>query len=690
VTVPARLRWLAAGLLLLLPALALRAVWSARAPAAPIRVQASAADSVGAARVLDGRAAGSDPLGFTPGADRGAAWVELVLRVPLPIRGVVARFVGPDAERAALSLDGRALAPALRTARAVLWLLEAPAAQRVRLDTSARVGRLEPITGAPALVVLEGDAGGADALLEILRGYGAPAIALPAAPAALRALTPETRVVLVPGAHPAALRELLLRHVREGGTLLEPGPGGDLCAPAGGVETQLRNTRVQGPLAREPIHIVAHLAPDTDVTLEALLATPEGMPFLTARKLGRGRCLRLQADLVEVVRRLRQGDPALADRDTNHNGETQPNDLFLGSMQLADFARPHADLFVEALLAALALPYRLHPIPPAARGVLVLTADQDYVPDLGVLAQADDAAAPLTFLLTDGELGGKPDVDFGAHSVALLQRESAEALRQRGHELGIHPNLLGLPRSAHGGALAAQIGRFRARYGHTPRVVRNHHLVWSGFTEMAEREARLGLAMNLDFVAQAFAGQGTLGFLTGSGIPLRFIREDATTVPIFQQGTQLDDHVLLPARFGYQAHDVTQLISASKHLLDRSVEDPPHAIVVNHHPAWWYDTHGAFQRALIEHARARGIAVFGAERWLQQVQSMRAVVLAAEAPGRLHVLTADAPQALLLRGRVQARLNGQAATASSLKLAGIEHTRLALSANTDYLIEWSP
>jgi hypothetical protein len=188
----------------------------------------------------------------------------------------------------------------------------------------------------------------------------------------------------------------------------------------------------------------------------------------------------------------------------------------------------------------------------------------------------------------------------------------------------------------------------------------------------------------------AFAGEGKLGYLNGSGLPLRFIRQDGTVLPISQQGTQLDDHVLLPARFGYEAMDVDELIAVTEELLDRSLTDPPHPITVNHHPVWHYESDGKWQRALLEASRSRAMPVWGADRWLAHQYAMRGTQLARLGPRTLSVVTGGTGVALLLPEKVEVRADGKRLETSEIRVGGRLWARAELPHSKPVLIEWAP
>jgi len=649
-----------------------------------------------ASAVLDSRSGGGIASSWRPLPEDTAPWIEVRSLAPLVVRAVAVRLANGDPSSLRLAFDGgSALAPTEVSARDAIFVLDSErSVARWRLKGAVAVSRIEPLVGRPTVVVLDRDGGG-DALLEILRGYGVPAAWMPALTQTMGDWLPEDAwVALSAESPPPQLIAALLDFVKTGGGLLETSSASPVCAPPSVRVDNVRSARLEGPAFDEPIAYPGALADETPcqrcTDRRVLLEDEAQRPALIFYRVGEGRCLRFLGDLVDGVRRMRQGNPALADRDMNEKGGIQPSDLFVGQIRPADFARPHADLLVESVLAALRLPFRLHPLPANAPGLTIFTADQDYVPEAGVEAQIEDGAPEaLTLLLTDARFGGKPDVDFGAEHPATLSARWASARADDGVELGIHPNLQGIEPSAYAAVLRDQANAFEREYGKRAVTVRNHHLAWQGYTQMAEHQARAAFRMNLDFMALSFLGEGKLGYLNGSGLPLRFIRVDGTVLPIWQQGTQVDDHGLLPPRFGYEAMDVDELIAETQKLMDRSLADPPHPITINHHPVWHYETDGRWQRALLEASRSRAMPIWGAERWLDHQRAMRDTQIARLGPGKLSVTTGGSGVALLLPEKAEVRADGKRLEASEIQIAGRLWARVELPPSKPVVIEWA-
>jgi peptidoglycan/xylan/chitin deacetylase (PgdA/CDA1 family) len=640
------------------------------------------------ALVLDGRRAGALPHAWKP-AGPGPAHLTITWRAPVSLRGVALDWAETPASYELL-LDDTVVPVAPQTSgQHLAWLFAPQAASRLTVRIAGGDGALAeiaPIHDGMRTWLVSRDGSG-DWEAEMLGAYGVPTLGRIAAPGAWYAVLDHARVVLVTNeAWDASGRAILRQFVQRGGTVIELGPRSRIADVASGndavpaAEEPARAGAgayriVEGALAgvRWPVAIAPDGPQPAGLPAEQLaeqlpgqLAEPPADVLVTAargdtraalvtrRRMGAGQVIRWHGDVGEAVRRLRQGDPALADRDVDGVGGIQPADLFAGQQTRADHDLPGADLLGFALLAQIASApgpdVFVAALPGAADSLLVLTADQDFIPADAVRMQSEAAGqAGLTALLTAEEIGAPPDVSYDvAYARAaggMIPRETAAALAGRGHEIGVHPNLWQLEPGAFASAIAAHADAFAANYGKRPALVRNHHLVWEGYTEMARHHAAAGLRMNLDYMALAIPPHGDLGFMSASALPMRFGEASGTVLPIHHQPTLLDDHVLLPAELGYQPYTLASLIARSRAVIDIARRHGL-PVVVNHHPYFWLETGGAWQTALLAHARERGLAVWGAGAWLGFVERRRQTVVLDQGQGRFTV--ASAPGVTLL------------------------------------------
>ena len=567
----------------------------------PRGIEAQASSSAAgqpAALATDGRLRGTVPFAWRPGASGSA---RLTLRFPMPVPLVAVRVIGA----------ARVIAPRPTSSDGEVTGFAGSDASELVVETDgADIAEIEPIlNGAPVLVAAD-----PDWAIELLRAYGVPTVAAVAPGPGLAIALAHSRAILVADAAlPEAAVGALRSAAENGATIVELGPRAGLCSSAAGAAIPAaRERRLTGGI-RWP----TPLTPSPEGSATVRLASADGIPVLVERALGSGRCLTWLGDVLATMAQLRFGDEPAA-RDFG--------DRFSGLLR-ADHDVPSADLLFGYVLAA--MPGALvSPLPDGAASVLVLTADQDYAPDALVAAQvAGLPPGAITVLLTDALVGSAPDVRFPQSPAGLSAPETIRALLDAGQDVGIHPFLGdGDPTDTvreHAAALA-DVTRVR------PRIIRMHHLAWA--PELPHILAAVGLAMDLDFVSLARLPEGDLGYMAGGGVPLRFLDTDGAVLPVLQQPTMLDDHVLLPARFGYRSLDVPALIARSRQILDIATRAAV-PVVVNHHPDWFVRTDGAWQQALVDEAAARGIPLWSAGRWLDFTEARRQVVAAATEGG---------------------------------------------------------
>jgi len=403
-------------------------------------------------------------------------------------------------------------------------------------------------------------------------------------------------------------------------------------------------------------------------------------PLVTRRALGEGTCTRWLGDFAAVMQRLRQGDPARANGRAKGR-DFKPSDLFAGDLEPPDYDIPSADRLGFALAAQImAAPgpdVMLAPLPARARGLVIFTADQDFVPGAGVLAQsAAIGHAGFTVTLTSGAVGAKPDVVFAQGEPGLMAAEDVSVLAELGHDVGVHPNLVGLPASAYGQVLVDHVAAFEEAYGVKPRIVRNHHLIWDGYTEMARLQAAAGLALNLDYVTARNTQGYVPGFMTGSGLMLRLVDDRGQVLPIFQLATQIDDYLFLPGETSSAAPALTVLTAGAIKLIAVSGREQV-PVTLLHHPAWWHESHGAWQTAILSEAERQGALVWSAGQFLAFVEETRRTEL--ERAGQRFDITNIADESvLLLEGAARWKVGGKPVRTQSLTLGGRVYQALPL------------
>jgi hypothetical protein len=109
------------------------------------------------------------------------------------------------------------------------------------------------------------------------------------------------------------------------------------------------------------------------------------------------------------------------------------------------------------------------------------------------------------------------------------------ALRQQGHEFGVHPWVSAKPDLATWRQCVAEIvGLFRNRFGYEPRALRAHSCIFPGWDENPRLLAEHGLRLDTDFVS---GFRFVSGYPNGSALPVKFISREGEVLDCYSQST---------------------------------------------------------------------------------------------------------------------------------------------------------
>jgi len=373
----------------------------------------------------------------------------------------------------------------------------------------------------------------------------------------------------------------------------------------------------------------------------AIVATPFGL----------GRVALFTFDLATSTvffhqgRREQASNGPLADADAD--AMFKPNDLFVNYLDTRLKQIPQADLQQDLLVRLIGwllatrppLP-RLWHFPDAAPAVAFFNGDGDNLTRADmqtVIDTADRFQAPFTTYLM---LDNYPQVEPAWEA----------ELRARGHGFGQHawagpaPSLDEM-RSK----LREEFAAFRARYGHSAHSYRGHNVIWTGWTEMAKYLHENGVRLDVNFLGGRFHRDG---YVTGSGLPVKFMDEEGSVVDVYEQCTLTTDDGMLTDKTYLPAYAIEEAIGVSR----RYLEDAAQRYHTVYHPYFHprstnpdrLHTH-PWLAAMLWYARKMGIPCVQDEAWLNFNDARRLVQLADwhddAATGLLH-FTLHAPQAL--------------------------------------------
>ncbi len=359
-------------------------------------------------------------------------------------------------------------------------------------------------------------------------------------------------------------------------------------------------------------------------------------PAVVSNTFGAGQAVAFTYDLARNVAYIRQGNPALADVDVDGDG-FRTADLFQatsGGTPWLDVTRipvPQADeqqrLFA-ALVRRLASPSRPLPqwwyFPGTAKSVVLFTVDTAANPRSYYLDYANYVSAK----------GGRSNFFLNFADLTVFD---LNALRMQGHEFGIRPpakfndptGTYTITNLSQGFTTFTNV--FLSRFGSPPSpIYRTDSLAWEGWTGGAEVASAHGYRMDFSYAhlgAWVRWPDGTWprGYITGSGLPMRFVRADGTVLPVYQQPTQLSDVQLFVGVPGsVEKHSPSTVFDLVQRQLDASIQRDYAALTMMTQLDYaGYGEVRYLHESLLDYARQRGVPNPNAVEWLNFVEARR-------------------------------------------------------------------
>jgi Big-like domain-containing protein/Calx-beta domain-containing protein len=515
-------------------------------------------------------------------------------------------------------------------------------------------------TPAPILIVTNGSASNPfDAYLpEILQAEGLNQFAVKDV-AAVQAtdLSNATVVVLAETALTAGQANLFSNYVAGGGRLVAMKPDNQLApvlglTPVGSTTTEgyfAINTAVSFadgfPTATLPFHgqavnytVVNGATALATVFTDATTATtfPAVVKF--------GRTVTWSYDVARSIVYTRQGNPANAsDRDGQPPFRTE--DIFYNAIDKDKVNIPYADVQMRMLgraisdLMADAMPLpRLWYFPNGNHSLMVITSDSHANPQSyfdAVVASVESRGARDSFYM----FNGGPSLSSTANWIS------------RGHEFGMHPAAF-----QNGWTLAQAYQNnldWFQQNGYAPPspTIRNHQIEWQGWVDAAKLEATYGIGLDLTYYTWGPAvtypdGHQAHGYITGSGLPMRFIDQTGAIVPVYQQVTSVIDEQLLVSSFSENL-TTDQALAVTRQLIDDSQAGGYSAIATQFHVDYYqFGQVQPWAEGTMDYANSLSIPMWTAQRWLNYTSARAATTMSGFAwdpAGRQLAFTVNVP-----------------------------------------------
>ena len=502
------------------------------------------------------------------------------------------------------------------------------------------------VSSAPPILVVVNDSGGnpfGTYLAEILRAEGLTAIATaPLATVTATDLGKYRLVVLGETPLTATQAALFSNYVSGGGRFVAMRPDAQLApvlglgVAAGSTDDGYVGIDGAGVGAGLPAATLPYKGPAMHFDLAAGAVPVAALYASRDIATGRAAVVRYNRtaawsfDLARSTVYTRQGDPSLAGQERDGEPPYRTVDLFAGRIDLERMPMPHADiqqrLFVRVLASLLAdsLPLpRLWYFPGTARTMLVPTAD----------AHTTTGSAYQQFIDGVQAAGGRATLylpPFVPPPDAVPPAMLA-AWRAAGHEISLHPVIDGV-------TVAQAYDTNRSWFSQTLLLppgptVRQHSLAWAGWIDPVLVMRDAGVRMDTSYypwgpaVFNPTRTRQAHGYITGSGLPMRFVTASGAVLPVYQQATSLADEQLV---VGDQSEELTaaQALDVSRRLIDDSEAGGHSAIVANFHVDHYpWEEVRPWVDGTLEYARALQVPTWTAERWLRFTEARAATTV---------------------------------------------------------------
>jgi methionine-rich copper-binding protein CopC len=280
-------------------------------------------------------------------------------------------------------------------------------------------------------------------------------------------------------------------------------------------------------------------------------------PAVTLRSVGSngGEAAAFTYDLPQSIVQTRQGNPAWATQERDGQAPIRSDDKFFGGsstdwVNLSKVAIPQADE-QQRLLAnliqtmnrdTLPLP-RFWYFPKGLKAVLIGTGDDHG--NNGTAGRFDQllANSPAGCSVSDWTC-----LRYSSYVYpnTPLSNSAAVAYKNEGFEIGVHEttNCGNFTPSSLAANYANDLAAWRANYPGLPDPVSNrtHCIAFSDWSSQPKTELANGMRMDGNYYYWPGSWlQDRPGFMTGSGMPMRFADTDGTMIDVYQATTQMTD-----------------------------------------------------------------------------------------------------------------------------------------------------
>ncbi|MFF5075981.1 DUF4082 domain-containing protein [Actinoplanes sp. NPDC000266] len=330
------------------------------------------------------------------------------------------------------------------------------------------------------------------------------------------------------------------------GTLAE----GYLKADTSGITTQ--TIQYHGTADRYTLNGAQAVA-----TLYSNATTATTNPAVSLTNVGAngGQAAAFTYDLPQSLVHTRQGNPAWDGQERDGSSPRRSDDLFFGGsstdwVNLSKAAIPQADeqqRLLANLIGRMNLDRKPLPrfwyFPRGLKAVVVATGDDHGVGGTAGRFDQYTANSPANCVVDDWQCARFTSYVYPA---SPLTGGQASTYQSRGFEVGLHvtTNCGDYTASTLSGFYTSQLSSWRGRYPGVsgPVTNRTHCIVWSDWSSQATIEAANGIRLDTNYYYWPGSWVADRpGFMTGSGMPMRFSPKTGGLIDVYQAATQMTD-----------------------------------------------------------------------------------------------------------------------------------------------------
>jgi len=321
------------------------------------------------------------------------------------------------------------------------------------------------------------------------------------------------------------------------------------AAPGAGITTE--TIQFQSPADRYTLTGATEVA-----RLYSSATAATANPAVVRRTVGSGQVAAFTYDLPRSIVYTRQGNPAWAGQERDRFSPIRSDDLYFGGSPSTDWvnlnkvAIPQADeqqrLLANLLTTMLAeqkpLP-RFWYFPRDAKAVVVATGDDHANGGTSGRFNQYEANSPAGCSVDDWQC-----LRFTSYLYpgTPISDAAVSNYQSKGFRVGLHPenNCTNYTPTNLATNYTTQLAEFAATWPSAlaPKTNRFHCLVWSDWATQPKTELANGIRLDTNYYYWPGSWiNDRPGFMTGSGMPMRFADTNGTMIDVYQAPTQMTD-----------------------------------------------------------------------------------------------------------------------------------------------------